>query len=72
MMKEGAPQRDYSLQEVFNALLYLVLAGVAHGLPPWHVVPGQTSAGLKLDVSKTCPRFESHIRVALEPVLNFL
>lgn len=43
LMKEEAPQREYRLREIFNALRYLVRMGgvwrmMPHDLPPWHVV----------------------------------
>jgi transposase len=43
-MAEMAPQRDYPLREIFNALRYMVRRGrgvrrmMPHDLPPWHVV----------------------------------
>lgn len=42
-MDEQAPQRSYSLREVFNALRWLAWAGaplrmLANNLPPWPVV----------------------------------
>jgi transposase len=47
LMTEEAPQRDYPLREVFNALRYFVRAGcpwrwMPHDLPPWRVVYEQT------------------------------
>src|SRR5581483_9362135 len=47
LMKEDAPQRDYPLREVFNALRWLVRAGAAwrylpNDLPPWWVVYQQS------------------------------
>ncbi|HEY3854465.1 MAG TPA: IS5 family transposase [Verrucomicrobiae bacterium] len=47
LMKEQAPQRDYPLRQVFNALRYLIRAGGAwrmlpNDLPPWKVVYEQT------------------------------
>jgi len=43
LMKEDAPQREYSPREVFNGLRYVVRTGSAwrmlpHDLPPWHTV----------------------------------
>ena len=43
LMKEDAPQRDYSLREVFNALRHIVRSGcqwrmMPHDLPPWQNV----------------------------------
>ena len=47
LMKQDAPQRDYSLRELFNALRWLVRTGgawryVPHDLPPWHAVYEQS------------------------------
>jgi transposase len=47
LMREDAPQREYPLREVFNALRWLVRAGapwrlLPHDLPPWRVVYQQT------------------------------
>jgi transposase len=52
LMKEDAPQRDYTLREVFNALRWLVRAGapwrlLPHDFPPWRVVYQQTQRWLK-------------------------
>ena len=43
LMNEDAPQRDYSLREVFNGLRWIVRSGTAwrmipHDLPPWYTV----------------------------------
>src|ERR687893_474766 len=43
LMTEDAPQREYSLREVFNGLRWLVRTGASwrmmpHDLPPWHVI----------------------------------
>jgi transposase len=55
LMIEDAPQRDYPLREVFNALRWLVRAGASwrmmpHDLPPWTVVYQQTQRWLKARV----------------------
>lgn len=47
LMREDAPQREYDLREVFNALRYMVRAGLTwrmmpNDLPPWEVVYQQT------------------------------
>src|SRR5438045_2469865 len=47
LMTENAPQRTYSLREVFNGLRWLVRAGapwrqMPHDLPPWYIVYQQT------------------------------
>lgn len=46
-MREDAPQREYSLREVFNALRWIVRAGapwrmMPTNMPPWEVVYQQT------------------------------
>jgi len=55
LMREDAPQRDYSLREVFNGLRYIVHTGMqwrymAHDLPPWHTVYQQTQRWLEAGV----------------------
>jgi len=55
LMREDAPQREYSLREVFNGLRYVVRTGVqwrfmAHDMPPWHVIYQQTQRWLKAGV----------------------
>jgi transposase len=52
LMTEDAPQRDYRLREVFNALRWLVRAGapwrlIPHDFPPWHTVYDQTQRWLR-------------------------
>lgn len=47
LMREDAPQREYSLREVFNALRWIVRAGapwrmMPTNMPPWEVVYQQT------------------------------
>ena len=54
LMTEEAPQRVYSLREIFNALRYQVKMGgvwrmMPHDLPPWHVVYQQTQRWIKAD-----------------------
>lgn len=55
LMTEDAPQRTYSLREVFNGLRWLVRAGAAwdmipHDLPPAYVVYQQTRRWLRAGV----------------------
>jgi transposase len=55
LMREDAPQREYSLREVFNGLRYLVHTGaqwrwMPHDLPPWPVVYQQTQRWLEANV----------------------
>lgn len=54
-MREDAPQRAYSLREVFNGLRYIVRTGVQwrfmpNDLPPWHIVYQQTQRWLAAGV----------------------
>lgn len=55
LMTEDAPQRDYCLREVFNALRWLVRTGASwrmmpHDLPPWWAVYQQTQRWLNAGV----------------------
>lgn len=55
LMNEEAPQRDYSLREVFNGLRYMVRGGtpwrlIPHDLPPWHVVYQQAQRWIRAQV----------------------
>jgi len=55
LMREDAPQRDFSLREVFNALRWLVRTGsswryMPHDLPPWSVVYQQSQRWFKAGV----------------------
>jgi transposase len=52
LMREVAPQREYPLRQVFNALRYLIRVGGAwrmlpNDLPPWKVVYQQTQRWIK-------------------------
>lgn len=52
LMKEDAPQREYSLREVFNGLRYIVRAGCSwrmmpNDLPPWTAVHQQAMRWFK-------------------------
>ena len=55
LMTEDAPQREYSLREVFNGVRWIVRTGGAwrlmpHDLPPWAAVYQQTQRCLKAGV----------------------
>lgn len=55
LMNEDAPQREYSLREVFNGLRYLTKCGtpwrlIPHDLPPWPVVYQQTQRWIRAQV----------------------
>lgn len=52
LMKEDAPQREYTLRQMFNAVRYMVRAGcpwrmIPHDLPPWHSVYEQAHRWIK-------------------------
>jgi transposase len=51
-MKEDAPQRDYTVRALFNAVRYMVRAGcpwrmIPNDLPPWHTVQQQALRWIK-------------------------
>jgi transposase len=54
LMKEDAPQRDYSMRAMFNAVRYMVRAGcpwrmIPNDLPPWWAVHQQAQRWIKAD-----------------------
>ena len=58
LMKEAAPQREYRLRAVVNALRWMARAGAAwrmlpHDFPPWAAVYQQTQRWLKAGVFET-------------------
>jgi transposase len=58
LMKEDAPQHEYPLRELFNALRYVVRYGIAwrvmpNDFPPWHAVHQQTQRWLAAGVFET-------------------
>lgn len=58
LMKEDAPQREYPLREMFNALRWMVRAGASwrmmpNNFPPWHAVYDQTQRWIKAGVFET-------------------
>lgn len=55
LMREDAPQREYSLREVFNGSRYIAKTGaqwrmMPNDLPPWHAVYQQTQRWFKAGV----------------------
>jgi transposase len=55
LMDQDAPQREYALRDVFNALRWIARAGapwrmMPHDLPPWQVVYQQTQRWLRAGV----------------------
>jgi transposase len=58
LMKEDAPQREYSLRELFNGLRWFVRAGcpwrmMPNDLPPWHAVQQQTQRWVRAGCFET-------------------
>jgi transposase len=58
LMTEDAPQRTYSLREVFNGARWIARTGapwrmMPHDLPPWKVVYDQTQRWLRAGVFET-------------------
>jgi transposase len=72
LMNEAAPQREYPLREVFNALRYLVRIGGAwrmlpHDLPPWSVVYQQAQRWIKAGCFEAMAHdLRAIVRLALE------
>ena len=55
LMREDAPQREYSLREVFNGSRYIAKSGgqwrmMPNDLPPWHAVYQQTQRWFRAGV----------------------
>ena len=55
LMKENAPQREYDLREVFDALRWMCRSGspwryLPHHFPPWQVVYQQTQRWIRAGV----------------------
>jgi len=55
LMREDAPQREYPLRKVFNALRWMVRAGapwrmIPHDFPPWRVVYEQAQRWIEAGV----------------------
>src|SRR5438128_7033241 len=55
LMKEDAPQREYSLREVFDGLRWIVRTGgewrlMPHDLPPWYTIYQQSQRWLRAGV----------------------
>jgi transposase len=55
LMREDAPQRDYSLREVFNGLRWIIRTGaqwrmMPNDLPPWYTVNQQAQRWVKAGV----------------------
>jgi transposase len=58
LMTEDAPQREYSMRVIFNALRYMVRAGcpwrmIPNDLPPWHTVHQQAQRWIKAGCFQT-------------------
>jgi len=64
LMKEDAPQRDYSLRGMFNAVCYIVCAGcpwrmTPNDLPPWSTVHHKRERWIKAGCCACSPRSPS-------------
>jgi transposase len=72
LMKEDAPQREYPLRAVFDALRYLARVGGAwrmlpNDLPPWRVVHQQTQRWIKAGCFEAMAHdLRAILRMALE------
>lgn len=72
LMAEDAPQRKYSLRDVFNGLRYIVRSGVPwrmlpHDLPPWPMVHQQTLRWIKAGCfERMAHDLRAILRVALD------
>jgi transposase len=72
LMKEQAPQREYPVRQVFNALRYLIRVGGAwrmlpNDLPPWQVVYQQTQRWIKAGCFEAMAHdLRAILRLALE------
>ena|SRR5258707_13433339 len=58
LMREDAPQRDYSLREVLNGLRWIIRSGAQWGmmptnLSPWYTVYQQAQRWMKADLIST-------------------
>ena len=58
LMKEDAPQREYTMRALFNAVRYMVRAGcpwrmIPNDLPPWHTVHQQAQRWIKAGCFET-------------------
>jgi transposase len=58
LMREDAPQRDYSMRDLFNAMRYVVKTGcqwrfLPHDLPPWTAVYQQARRWMQAGVFET-------------------
>src|SRR4029079_7057141 len=55
LMREDAPQREYALRELFNAMRYVVKTGcqwrfLPHDLPPWQAELFEQIGRLKMEL----------------------
>src|ERR1700722_7310417 len=72
LMREVAPQREYPLRQVFDALRYLIRVGGAwrmlpNDLPPWNVVYQQTQRWIKAGCFEAMAHdLRAILRLALE------
>ena len=72
LMREDAPQREYSLRDLYNALRYVVRTGcqwrfLPHDLPPWTAVYQQARRWLDARVFEDAAHdLREMIRLAME------
>src|SRR4029077_17917279 len=62
LMREDAPQRDYPLRELFNAIRYVVKTGcqwrfLPHDFPPWTAVYQQARRWMQAGVLEQITRY---------------
>src|SRR6478672_7238996 len=66
LMREDAPQREYPLRDLFNAMRYVVRTGcqwrfLPHDLPPWTAMGAGGGWGIDRDRMPRCsPRNPRH------------
>ena len=72
LMQEEAPQRDYTLRGLFNALRYMIRAGcpwrmIPNDLPPWYTVHQQAQRWIKAGCFEAMAHdLREVLRVAME------
>lgn len=74
LMKEDAPQREYPLRDLFNALRWLVRAGCSwrmlpHDLPLWHAVQQQTQHWVRVGCFEAMAA-DLRAGVAVSPIIR--
>ena len=72
LMSEEAPQRDYKLRELFNALRYVIRYGIVwrampNDFPPWAAVYQQAQRCLASGCFETLRRFARRAALGRRP-----